>query len=116
MSTAEMRFWILMLILVKVYQLYREANAFSRWRAADAKSEYIRSIAPSFGKDLNSAVDNVKKQLDKLLALKWKSLKSKKDEEKKKLSEEIRNIEVKLYELVEALTRVMAKYKTRDMG
>jgi len=103
-------------VSLEEYQIYREANIFSRWRAADAKSEFIRSIALTFGEDLHSAVENVKKQLDKLLALKWKSLTSEKDEEKNKLAEEIKDTEGKLYKSVNALTRVAAKYKTRDIG
>ena len=98
------------------YKILREANIFSRFRAADSKSEYIRNIALIFGEDLHSNAEQVKKQLDKLLALKWKSLKSEKDEEKQKLSEQIQHSEEKLYRVVEGLSRADAQIKTKDIS
>ena len=98
------------------YKILREANIFSRFRAADSKSEYIRNIALTFGEDLHSNAEQVKTQLDKLLALKWKSLKSEKDEEKQKLSEQIQHSEEKLYRVVEGLSRAAAQIKTKDIS
>ena len=98
------------------YKILREANIFSRFRAADSKSEYIRNIALTFGEDLHSNAEQVKKQLDELLALKWKSLLSEKDEEKQKLSEQIQHSEEKLYRVVEGLSRAAAQIKTKDIS
>ena len=98
------------------YKVLREANIFSRFRAADSKSEYIRNIALTFGEDLHSNAEQVKKQLDELLALRWKSLKSENDEEKQKLSEQIQHSEEKLYRLVEGLSRAAVQIKTKDIS
>jgi len=100
----------------ELYWVYQDINLLSKFRAADAKSEYIGSIASAFGEDLTSAFDNVKKQLDKLLALRWKRLKSKKAEEEEKLSEEIVETERKLHKFAEALGRVAAKIRTREIA
>jgi len=100
----------------KEFKLYAAFYELIRFKAADAKSEYIRSIASTFREDLHSNVEQVKKQLDNFIDLKFENIKSRNDEEKLKLAEKTKKSEKELYELVEVLQKTAAKIKTAGIG